>query len=70
MRVFSVGLRSLVYPWAEAGPLKEPESRWTGIPRYPEHRQLLRKIQPWLQISEGDELDLGEMTGLNFGGER
>jgi hypothetical protein len=30
----------------------------------------LRKIQPWLQISEGDELDLGEMAGLNFGGER
>jgi hypothetical protein len=30
----------------------------------------LRKIQPWLQIFEGDELDLGEMAGLNFGGER
>jgi hypothetical protein len=28
----------------------------------------LRKIQPWLQISEGDELDLGEMAGLDFGG--
>jgi hypothetical protein len=31
---------------------------------------LLRMIQPWLQISEGDELDLGEMAGLDFGGER
>jgi hypothetical protein len=39
MRVFFVGLRSSVYPWAEAGPLKGPRSRWTGIPRYPEHRQ-------------------------------
>jgi hypothetical protein len=32
MRVFFVGLRSSVYPWAEAGPLKEPRSRWTGYP--------------------------------------
>jgi hypothetical protein len=40
MRVFSVGLRSSVYPWAEAGPLKGPRSRWTGIPRYLEHRHL------------------------------
>jgi hypothetical protein len=38
MRVFFVGLRSLVYPWTEAGPLKGPRSRWTGIPRYLEHR--------------------------------
>jgi hypothetical protein len=30
----------------------------------------LRKIQPWLQISEGDELNLGEMVGLNFDDER
>jgi hypothetical protein len=30
----------------------------------------MRMIQPWLQISEGDDLDLGEMAGLNFGGER
>jgi hypothetical protein len=30
----------------------------------------LHKIQPWLQISEWDELDLGEMVGLNFGDER
>jgi hypothetical protein len=30
----------------------------------------LRTIQPWLQISEGDELDLREMAGLDFGGER
>jgi hypothetical protein len=30
----------------------------------------LRKIQPWLQISEEDELNLGEMVGLNFSGER
>jgi hypothetical protein len=30
----------------------------------------LCKIQPWLQISEGDELDLGEMAGLDFDGER
>jgi hypothetical protein len=39
MRVFSAGLRSSFHPWAKAGPLKEPRSRWTGIPRYPEHRQ-------------------------------
>jgi hypothetical protein len=38
MRVFSVGLRSSLYPWAKAGPLKGPRSRWTGIPWYPEHR--------------------------------
>jgi hypothetical protein len=31
---------------------------------------LLRKIQLWLWIYEGDELDLGEMAGLDFGGER
>jgi hypothetical protein len=39
MRFFSAGLRSSFQPWAEAGPLKGPRSRWTGIPRYPEHRQ-------------------------------
>jgi hypothetical protein len=39
MRVFSAGLRSLFYVWAEAELLKEPRSRWTRIPRYPEHRQ-------------------------------
>jgi hypothetical protein len=31
---------------------------------------LLRKIQPLLQIYEGDELDLEEMAGLDFGSER
>jgi hypothetical protein len=41
MSVFSVGLRSSFLLWAEAGPLKGPRSRWTGIPRYPEHRQFL-----------------------------
>jgi hypothetical protein len=30
----------------------------------------LRMIQPWLQISKGDELNLGEMAGLDSGGER
>jgi hypothetical protein len=44
MRVFSAGHRSLFYPWAEAGPLKEPKSRWSGIPRYPEHRQRPRLL--------------------------
>jgi hypothetical protein len=39
MRVFSAGLRSLFHPWAKVVPLKEPRSRWTGIPRYPEHGQ-------------------------------
>jgi hypothetical protein len=39
MRVFSAGLRSSYHPWAEAGPLKGPRSRWTRIPWYPEHRQ-------------------------------
>jgi hypothetical protein len=39
MRVFTVGLRSSFHPWAKAGPLKRPRSRWTEIPRYPEHRQ-------------------------------
>jgi hypothetical protein len=42
MRVFFVELRSLFLPWAEVGPMKGPRSRWTGIPRYPEHRQDLR----------------------------
>jgi hypothetical protein len=40
MRVFSAGLRSSFHPWAKAGPLKGPRSRWTGIPRYLEHRHL------------------------------
>jgi hypothetical protein len=40
MRVFSTGLRSSFHPWAEAGPLKGPRSRWIGIPRYLEYRQL------------------------------
>jgi hypothetical protein len=39
MRVFFVGLRSSVYPWPKAGPLKGPKSRWNGIPQYPKHRQ-------------------------------
>jgi hypothetical protein len=39
MRVFSTGLQSLFHPWAGAGPLKGPRSRWTGISQYPEHRQ-------------------------------
>jgi hypothetical protein len=39
MRVFSIGLRSSVYPRVEAGPLKGQRSRWTGIPRYVEHRE-------------------------------
>jgi hypothetical protein len=39
MRVFSAELRSSFLPWAEVRPLKGPRSRWTGIPRYPEHRQ-------------------------------
>jgi hypothetical protein len=39
MRVFSARLRSLFHPWAEARLLKGHRSRWTGIPRYPEHRQ-------------------------------
>jgi hypothetical protein len=38
MRVFSAGLQSSFHPCAEAGPLKGPRSRWTKIPRYPEHR--------------------------------
>jgi hypothetical protein len=29
----------LFHPWAEAGLLKGPRSRWTGVPRYPKHRQ-------------------------------
>jgi hypothetical protein len=32
MRIFFVGLRSTVYPWAKAGLLKGPRSRWTRIP--------------------------------------
>jgi hypothetical protein len=39
MRVFSDGLRSSFHPWAKAGLLKGTRSRWTRIPRYPEHRQ-------------------------------
>jgi hypothetical protein len=29
----------------------------------------LHKLQPWLQIYEGEKLDWEEMTGLDFGGE-
>jgi hypothetical protein len=39
MRVFSVELQSLFFPWAKVGPMKGPRSRWTGIPWYPKHRQ-------------------------------
>jgi hypothetical protein len=46
MRVFSAGLWSSFHPWAEAGPLKGPRSRWTGIPRYPEHRQYQYSSDP------------------------
>jgi hypothetical protein len=45
MRVFFVGLRLSFLPWAEAGPLKGPRSRWTGIPRYPEHQHLQQTLQ-------------------------
>jgi hypothetical protein len=38
MRVFSIELRLSLLPWAEVGPMKGPRSRWTGIPRYLEHR--------------------------------
>jgi hypothetical protein len=51
MRVFSTGLQLSVYPWAEAGPLKEPMSRWTGIPRYPEHRQIQMSLNTRLLFS-------------------
>jgi hypothetical protein len=44
MRVFSAGLQSLLHPWAKVGPLKGPRSRWTGIPRYPEHRHLVEIV--------------------------
>jgi hypothetical protein len=46
MRVFSARLRSSFHPWAEAGPLKEPRSRWTGIPRYPKHRHYALVMDP------------------------
>jgi hypothetical protein len=55
MRVFFVGLRSSVYPWAEAGPLKGPRSRWTVIPRYPEHRQQPPGAWPANAPSQGSE---------------
>jgi hypothetical protein len=48
MRVFFVGLRSLVYPWAEARPLKGARSRWTGITRYPETDTYHLHGPPWL----------------------
>jgi hypothetical protein len=38
MRVFSVAW-VVVFPLAEDGPMTKPISRWTGIHRYPEHRQ-------------------------------
>jgi hypothetical protein len=44
MRVFSVELRLSFLPWAKVVPLKGPRSRWIGIPRYPEHRQLLLRL--------------------------
>jgi hypothetical protein len=46
MRVFSAELHSSFLPWAEAGPLKGPSSRWTRIPRYPEHRQMMSQGGP------------------------
>jgi hypothetical protein len=53
MRVFPAGLRSSFHPWAEAGPLKGPRCRWTGIPRYPEHRQYPRDPGPRTRPLEG-----------------
>jgi hypothetical protein len=53
MRVFFVGLRSSVYSWAEAGPLKGPRSRWTGIPRYPEYRRSPWEPSPQTRPLEG-----------------
>jgi hypothetical protein len=39
IRVLSPGLQMSVYHWADARPLKEPRSKWTGIPRHPKYRQ-------------------------------
>jgi hypothetical protein len=55
MRVFFVGLRSSVYPWAKAGPLKGPRSKWTRIPRYPEHRHSPREPGPQMHPLEGEK---------------
>jgi hypothetical protein len=60
MRVFSIGLRSLVDPWAKAGPLKGPRSRWTGIPQYPEHRHVLISTSGL----DCDDVELEELDGV------
>jgi hypothetical protein len=51
MRVLFARLRSSIYPWAKAGPLKGPRSMWTGITRYPEHRHWAHSVRfhPMLQ---------------------
>jgi hypothetical protein len=46
----------------EKGRQRKPSPSSSSLP--------LCKIQPWLQISEGDVLDLGKMAVLDFGGER
>jgi hypothetical protein len=51
MRVFSDELWSSILPWAEVGPLKGPRSRWTRIPRYPEHR--LTRVNSINVLDEG-----------------
>jgi hypothetical protein len=53
MRVFFAGLWSSVYSWAKAGMLKGPRSRWTRIPRYPEHRQYPLEAWPATRPLEG-----------------
>jgi hypothetical protein len=64
MRVFSVELRSSFLPWAEVEPMKGPRSRWTGIPRYPEHRQLFSSLKEKLSL----QLVLLEMWKFYVGG--
>jgi hypothetical protein len=57
----------LFHPWAEAGLLKRPRSRWTGIPRYPEHRQgkILVWISPLLHPNTKRQRE-GRVATVNF----
>jgi hypothetical protein len=53
MRVFSARLRSSFHPWAEAGPLKGPRSRWAGIPGIQNTDSSPREPGPRMRSLEG-----------------
>jgi hypothetical protein len=54
----------------EKGRRRKPPPSSSSLPLPSSSSLLLHKTQPWLWIYEGEELDLGKMAGLDFGGER